>query len=320
MKHRVLGHLLVITLLLVLGGCSDQASPLDLYLQGQLAAEQGRLPQAMAALSAAIRENPHLGVAYIARANILQQQGDYEGAQKDYQETLKTEPYNFTANFQLGVIYQHLKKYVEATEAFKRALETRPLDPAANMNLALVSSQSGEAMQAIYYAQVAVKADPNSAPLHANLGVLYAQSQFHAAAIEQFKLAIEIDSHVPEVYLNLGQEYYSTAAFDQARNVLETARGLAPSTRVSERLGATCYRLKDYDRAEAAYRDALKLDTNDIPSLNGLGATLMSKALLSSTRDVAGARAAVGFWNQSLALDKNQPAIQNLVNQYTPRE
>ena len=199
-------------------------------------------------------------------------------------------------------------------------MDIRPLDPAANMNLALSYVQSGDPIKGLYFAQRAVQADPTSAIAHANLGVLYAQAQYHAAAIDEFKRAIELDSRQPEFYLNLGQEYYSTAAFEQAKNVLETARTLAPTPRISERLGASWYRLRNFDKAEDAYRDAIKLDAKDVPSLNGLGATLMSKALLASTDDVALAKSAIGFWNQSLALDKNQPAIQNLVNQYTPRE
>ena len=316
MKHRVL---IAFALAALLSGCAYQSS-LDLYIKGQLAAEQGRLPDAMAALSKAIKENPQLGVAYIARANLLQQQGNEDAARKDYEQAVKIEPYNFTANFQLGVIYQHLKRYADAVRVFEQAMQTRPLDAATNMNLALSYAQLGQGMTGLYYAQRAVKFDPNSATAHANLGVMYAQSQFHASAIEQFKDAIELDSHQPEVYLNLGQEYFSTGAYEQARNVLETARDLAHSVRVSERLGATYFRLRNYDKAEEAYRDAVKQDDKDVASLNGLGATLMSKALLTPASDVPMAKSAIGYWNQSLALDKEQPTIQNLVNKYTPHE
>lgn len=316
MKHRILSALV---LLVALSGCAYQSS-LDLYLKGQLAAEQGHLPTAMAALSQAIKENPRLGVAYIARANLLQQQGNMEAAQKDYEQAVKIEPYNFTANFQLGVIYQKLKRFGDAIKSYEQALQVRPLDPTLNMNLGLAYVQTGDLMLGISYAQRARDADPGSAMVHANLGVLYAQAQLHTSAIDEFKKAIELDGHQPEIYLNLGQEYFSTAAYEQARNVLETAQSLAPSVRVSERLGATYYRLRNFDKAEAAYRDAVKLDGKDVASLNGLGATLMSKALLAPESNVDTAKTALGCWNQSLALDKNQPTIQNLVNQYTPHE
>jgi tetratricopeptide (TPR) repeat protein len=316
MKYRAL---FPFVLPVLLSGCAYQTS-LDLYLKGQLEAEKGRLPAALAALSAAIKENPRLGLAYVARANILQQQGNFEGAAQDYEQVVKLEPYNFTANFQLGVIYQQLKKFAQAVAVFQRAVEIRPLDPQANMNLALSFMQIGQPIQGLYYAQRAVQADEKSATAHANLGVLYAQSQYHSAAIDSFKRALELDSRQPEVYLNLGQEYYSTGSYEQAKNVLETARSLAPSVRVSERLGATCYRLQQLDQSEAAYRDAVRLDPGDIAALNGLGAALMSRALLAPGDHVETAKAALGFWNQSLARDKNQPAIQNLVNQYTPHE
>jgi tetratricopeptide (TPR) repeat protein len=311
--------LLPALLVFSLSACATQSS-LDLYIQGQLQAEQGDLSAAMTALTAAIKENPRLGIAYVARANLYKQQGNYEQAAQDYEQVTKIEPYNFTANFQLGTIYQQLKKFAQAVTAFQKAVEVRPLDAQANMNLALSYLQMGQPVQGLYYAQRAVQSDEKSATAHANLGVLYAQAQYHSAAIESFKRAIELDSHQSEIYLDLGQEYFTIKSYDQARNVLETARSLAPSARISERLGATYYRLQNLDKAEEAYRDALRQDPNDIASLNGLGATLMSKALLASNTNVQLAKDAIDFWNRSLTLDKNQSAIQNLVNQYTPHE
>jgi len=316
MRNRALFS---VVLLAALSGCAYQSS-LDLYLKGQLAAEQGRLPEALAALSAAIQENPRLGEAYIARANLLQQQGDIQAAATDYEQAVKLEPYNFTANFRLGVIYQQVKKFAQAIVVYQRALETRPLDPQANMNLALSLMQVGQPMQGLYYAQRAVQGDDNSATAHANLGVMYAQTQFHSAAIDQFKRSIELDGRQPEVYLNLGQEYFSAAAYEQAKNVLETARSLAPSERVAERLGATYFRLQQFPKAQDAFADALRMNSKDTAALNGMGATLMTRALLDPAANVETAKSALFFWNQSLQLDKNQPVIQNLVNQYAPHE
>ena len=308
-----------IVFLAAVGGCAYQSS-LDLYLKGQLAAEQGRLPEALLALSAAIRENPRLGMAYMARASVFQQEGNIEAAAGDYEQAVKIEPYNFTANFQLGVIYQQLKKFAQAVVVYQRAVEVRPMDTQANMNLALSFMQLGQPIQGLYYAQRAVQGDEKSATAHANLGVLYAQAQYHSAAIDSFKRSIELDGRQPEVYLNLGQEYFSSASYEQAKNVLETARSLAPSEHVSERLGATYYRLKQYGKAQDAFTEALRMNSKDTAALNGMGATLMTEALLAPAANVETAKAALFFWNQSLALDKNQPVIQNLVNQYTPHE
>jgi tetratricopeptide (TPR) repeat protein len=316
MKYRALSSLF---LMVAVSGCAYQNS-VDLYLKGQQQADQGHIPDALASLNAAIQQNPRLSIAYLARASILQQQGNEEAAATDYEQVTALEPFNFKANFQLGVIYQHLKKFAQAVQAYQKAVDIRPLDSQANMNLALSYVQLGDPLQGVFYAERAVKYDESSATAHANLGVLYAQSQSHAKAIESFKRSLELDSHQPEVYLNLGQEYFSTSSYEQARNVLETARTLAPSARISERLGATYFRLKKFDKAEEAFRDAIKLDAKDTASLNGLGAAIMSQALSAPSGSVEMAKSAIAYWKQSLQLDGNQSAIQNLVNQYTPKE
>jgi tetratricopeptide (TPR) repeat protein len=306
-----------LVLLAAVGGCAYRTST-DLYRQGQLDAQQGRLTSALAALNAAIRENPRLTPAYVARANVYQRQGRIEEAARDYEQVVRLEPLDFGANFQLGVLYQQLKKFAQAIPVFQRAVAMRPNDLQANMNLALSYMQNGQSLQGLFYAQRAVQIDDKSAEAQANLGVLYAQTQSHASAIEAFKRALELDGHQPEVYLNLGQEYFSTQSYEQARNVLETARSLAPSARVSERLGATYYHLRQFEKGEAAYREALKLEPRNIAALNGLGAVLMSQALLAPGTKGEAAQEAGRVWRQSLALDKNQPAIENLVNQYAP--
>jgi Tfp pilus assembly protein PilF len=316
MTRRVLCPL---AFLLALSGCAFHTSR-DLYLKGELEARQGHLSAALADLTAAINQDPRLTSAYIARATVYQQQGRIQEAARDYQQVVKLEPNDFAANFHLGVLYQQLKQFAQAVVAFRHAVDLRPDDPQANMNLALSYLQAGQSLQGLYYAQRAVQTDAKSASAHANLGVLYAQCQDHPAAIEAYKHALELDGRQPEVYLNLGQEYIGAKSYEQARNVLETARSLAPSARVSERLGAVYYYLQQFDKAQAAYRDALRLDPKYVPALNGLGAALMSQALLAPDAHVDTARSALDSWRHSLALDKNQPAIQNLVNQYAPHE
>jgi tetratricopeptide (TPR) repeat protein len=306
-----------LVLFAALAGCALQTST-DLYLKGELEAQQGHLSAALAALNAAIKENPRLTPAYVARANIYRQQGFTEEAARDYEQAVRLEPNDFSARFQLGILYQQLKKFAQAIVTFKKAVELRPDDAEANMYLAVSYMQNGQSLQGLFYAQRTVQIDPKSAAAQANLGVLLAQCQDHPAAIEAFKRALELDGRQPEVYLDLGQEYFSTQSYEQARNVLETANSLAPSAMVSERLGATYYHLRQFDKAEAAYRAALRLDPKNVAALNGLGAVLMSQVLAAPVANVDTARAAVDFWKQSLALNKNQPAIQNLVNQYAP--
>ena len=45
-----------------------------------------------------------------------------------------------------------------------------------------------------------------------------------------------------------------------------------------------------------------------------------TRALAGTQKDVELAKEALGYWNQSLAMNPNQETIKQLVNNYTPKE
>jgi len=258
-------------------------------------------------------------VAYVARGKILESQGNLDGAAKEFEHAVEIEPYNFPANFELGTIYQRLKRFADAVKAFKQAVTSRPLDTEANMNLAIAYAQNGDPLAGLVNAQLAARNDPDNPAIRASLGFIYAQVGDDVNAITEYKRSIELNSKQPEVYANLAQVYIHSGNFQQARNVLETARALSPSPLVFDRLGAACYKLQEYDQARAAFNEALKLDPKYYSSLNGLGVVAMSQALTTTPPNVNLAKEAVGYWSKSLDINKDQPAISRLVAQYTPK-
>ncbi len=300
-------------------GCAYQMSE-DLYLKGQLEAQRGQLPAALDNLSGAIKQNPRMGVAFIARGQIYKEQGNYEQAAADFGQAVKLEPFNFSANYQLGEVLQHLKRFAEAVVAYERAVDIRPLDSDANMSLAMSYVQLGEPLLGLPYAKQAMLGNETSPTAYANLGVLYGQIEYHSAAIDALKRSLELDSKQPEVYVNLAQEYLSEKEYDQARNVLETAETLAPSVKMWDRLGYTYHMLRDEDKSVSAFKQALKLDEKYYPSLNGLGVVAMSRAVSSTPVDTELAKQGIAYWSQSLEIKKDQPVIQDLVNKYTPKQ
>jgi tetratricopeptide (TPR) repeat protein len=316
MKYQMLACAIVAA---AVAGCASRTSD-DLYLRGQLEAEQGNLALALEHLSGAIKQDSRMGMAFIARADIYKQQGNYEQAAADYAAAARLEPYNFNANFKLGEVLQILKRYAEAITAYQQALQSHPLDYDANMNLAMTYLQAGEPMSGVYYGKKAVDNNDRSPTAHANLGVLYAQIEYHANAIDEFKRSLELDSHQPEVYVNLAQEYFTDKKYDQARNVLETAQNLAPSAKVWDRLGFAYHMLREEEKASSAFKEALKIDNHYYPSLNGLGVVAMSQAVSSNPVNVELAKQGLGYWNESLEIKKDQPVIQELVNKYAPKQ
>jgi tetratricopeptide (TPR) repeat protein len=300
-----------------LSACFRPANSLDYYLEGQLKAERGQLDSALDSLSRAIEKNPQLGLALVARGEVYKQKGDYLKAATDFEQATKIEPFNFNANYQLGLMYQYLNRYSDAVRIYQKAVEIRPLDPDANMNLAIVYVQLGEPLRGLPYAQRAVDGNPDYANARANLGILYVRLGQNDMAIDELKRAIELNSKQPEVYLNLAQEYLRRGKFEQAKNVLVTARDLAPSPAISERLGLAWYKLKDLPQARDAFNDALRQNPNYYQALNGLGVIAMSQSLATDPPDMTLAHEALAYWDRSLKIEINQPVIQQLMNKYS---
>jgi tetratricopeptide (TPR) repeat protein len=306
-------------------GCFLPSAPTttDLYLQGELQQERGDLDSAMASLSKAIEKNPQMGLAYVARGKLYKDKGDYPKAAGDFEKASSLEPYNFSAHYELGLMYQYLQRFTEAIAAYQRAVEIRPLDPNANMNMAMVYTEMGQPLRGLPYAQRALQGggtDAETANAYANLGTISATLGNDDAAIEAFKHSLELNSRQAEVYLNLGQEYIKLAKFEQARGVLENARQIVVSPAISERLGLVYYKLHDLEKARASFEDALHQTPNYTQALNGLGVVAMTRSLGSTPPDVDAAREALEYWNQSLKIDPNQTAIQQLVNKYSARK
>jgi tetratricopeptide (TPR) repeat protein len=128
---------------------------------------------------------------------------------------------------------------------------------------------------------------------------------------------VELNSRQPEVYLNLGQEYIKTGKYTQAKNVLETARDLSPSAAISERLGLAYYKLHDFAKSHDAFNDSVHQNPQYFPALNGLGVVAMTISQMTSPPDLDAGREALAYWDRSLKINPDQPAIQQLVNKYT---
>ncbi len=334
MKKQAIALSLIVT---ALTGCSyyTNASSLDLYLKGQLEAEQGNLPQALASLTKAIQVNPKMGLAFTARGNVLSEQGNYAAAAKDFEDAVRLEPYDFNANFKLGLMYQYLKRFADAVVAYQKAVEIRPLDPDANMNLALAYTQLGQPFNGLNYAQRAVQGNPESPTANANLGILYVQCGYDAAAIDSLKRLDRIEQPAAGGVCQPGPIGYRwrLQGFEGRKRggcagEIQPGQERAGDGQVAgsagalvfDRLGIAYYKLQEWDQATGAFNDALKMDPKYFTSLNGLGVVVMSQALVSNPPDVAKARLALDCWNKSLEINGNQDKIRDLVDKYgTPK-
>jgi serine/threonine protein kinase/Flp pilus assembly protein TadD len=107
----------------------------------------GQYEQAIRDYTEAIRLQPGLVRAYLARAEVYRLLKQYDQAVADYSRVLEVEPRNVEALRQRALAYQRLRRYAEAVAADTAVLEIEPGDVAARRDRAAASLALGDAHQ-----------------------------------------------------------------------------------------------------------------------------------------------------------------------------
>jgi tetratricopeptide (TPR) repeat protein len=119
--------------------------------------------------------------------------GNTQGARDAYLETLKDDPTNEYAFYNLGVIAQDGGQAEEAEGYYREALKSDPNLTPAMFNLAILRTQAGDTQEAadLYKKMIALR--PDSAAAHLNLGfVLRAQGE-RKAGDKEIVDAVKLD-------------------------------------------------------------------------------------------------------------------------------
>ncbi|MBX3363623.1 MAG: tetratricopeptide repeat protein [Phycisphaeraceae bacterium] len=279
-------------------------------------AAQGDDSAALAAFERAIAVNPELTVAYLGAADIYQRQGDYDRAERRYGQAAALEPGNFDAQYGHGLSLHFLNRLAEAVRAYLRALAIRPNDFDTNLNLATAYLQLGEPRQAQVYAVRAVRLNTRSGPARANLGAVYAALGDHASAVAEYQQASELMELSPPLLLNWADSLSREGRHAEAINTLEEVIRSEPSAVALERLGAARFRMRQYEKAEQAFSEALRLDGNHYPAMNGLAVCLLNRYEWSQATDLQSRDEAIRLLRRSLQIEPRQTPIVELVRRY----
>lgn len=277
---------------------------------------QGRDDEALALLSRAIEQNPTLTVAHLEMADIFEKTGDYEAAEKSFATAANQQPSNFDAQFGHGRVLQSLNRISEAVRAYLRALSIRPDNFEANLNLATAYITLEGPAQALPYAQRAIQLNPSNGPAQANLGAVYSALGRHREAVDHYQAASELMQLTPALLLNMAESLGKLERYDEMVNTLDVANRVQPTAQAFERVGFARFKLKQFEPAMASFRQALALDPDHFPALNGLGVCLLNQYILSGKTNVAAHDEAMSNLKRSLRINQRQPRIVELIARY----
>jgi eukaryotic-like serine/threonine-protein kinase len=136
--------------------------------------------------------------AHLARALLLEQTGDEQGALDEMTKTLALDPSNPKTQLWLAQIYTRLNRWADAERAFHRVLQERPNSWVTYNELGATLHEEGKYQEAIQAFSAASVAAPGSSMALANLGGEYLQIGDFAKATESLKKSLVLQPDLSE--------------------------------------------------------------------------------------------------------------------------
>jgi Flp pilus assembly protein TadD len=179
------------------------------------------LTQSLAAEPNDYRLHDALGIAYWIR-------GEPEGAEREWQETLRLAPNSVQTLGSLGALYAHERRFDQALPPLERALQLNPDDAGAHLTLGAAYAETGKLDRAEQQFRAAVLLSPMNFSAHNLLGKLYFDSQRLGEAEQQFRQSLQCEPNVA-AYNYMGYIYAQWGDQNRAERAFKAALAMNPT-------------------------------------------------------------------------------------------
>jgi tetratricopeptide (TPR) repeat protein len=164
----------------------------------------------------------------LAHADGAFREGDYEEAQRAYEQALSAGPGDPRVAASLGTCYLKTRQVRKAETMLKEHLARRPDDAGPLLVLARVYIRQGELEPAARALRAALKTQPDSLLAHYNLGFIAYRRRDYDEAIAHLQRTIELKPDHPEAHYTLGLTHLALGRPAEAIADLERAVAIDP--------------------------------------------------------------------------------------------
>lgn len=191
-------------------------------------------------VNAALKEAPDATELHLERAVLYVQVGDYEAAQRDFDEVDRLNPGQTLATLGRGIALLQNRQPAESLEAIRAKLKASPDDAALHYLLAEVLSQSDAVpgkpafREALASAERAVKLKPDFVLAHDLLSGLLLKSGEPLKSIEESKSALAIDPTDRTAVYHLLSAWRQRGNADEVAATSKRLRGLIEQARLDQ--------------------------------------------------------------------------------------
>jgi tetratricopeptide (TPR) repeat protein len=148
--------------------------------------------------------------------------GESEGAEREWQETLRLQPHSVGPLASLGALYAQQGRFGQAIPLLENALRLNADDADAHLNLGAAYAETGNPDRAEEQFRAALLLAPMNFSAHNVLGKLYFDSRRLAEAEQQFLQSLQCEpnlaayDHLGYIYLKRGEPIRAEEAFRSA--------------------------------------------------------------------------------------------------------
>ncbi len=189
---------------------------------------EGKLEEAIASLSEALRLDPGIEGGHLFRGIFRHQSNQQGEARADLEKEIAAHPSNAEALTWLGMVELAAGHPEKAVGPFDRAAELQPDD----LNLLEFRGRAHNLVARDSYARMA-RLDPSSWHVHRVQAQLFADEGKHAQAIAEYEAAIKLQDRNPDLYEGMGDEYRKLNQLDAAKRAYSKELELSPQNAVA---------------------------------------------------------------------------------------
>ena len=190
----------------------------------------------------------------------LFQKKDFAAAEPYYRYAVALEPDNVAYNYFLGAVMFWLGKYADAEPYLAKAVALLPGNAAMRKDLGNTLYKLRRLPEAEQQFRAAVRLEPDKPVYHNQVGLILYYQQKYTEAETFFREALRLEP---------GNTEYQTS-LTAAQSALKAAEKLNPDAAMHNSRGNVLFDEAKYAEAEAAYREALRLDPQSADYKNNL--------------------------------------------------
>lgn len=250
--------------------------------RGIVYTKQGAYEKAVADFQQALAIDTNYTPARFELGFVYQQMGEYEKAVREYELVSPHRQGNLALHHNLARCYlrlgqvevaaaqheiaQQIRKFQDALDLAQQQIREKPDNPDGYMALAKIYAAHNQPAKAFEQYKAAILKDASLMAAYDKIAALYIQNQQGRKAITVYKTAVGVNSGYTKGHLMLGLLYQQSNQPKESAHHLEIAHQLAekttemtPNVQNLNMLGAIYLAMKDYNRAETTFQQALKV-------------------------------------------------------------